>query len=81
MANIPGGSGLDVFVNQVGTITIRQEDESTEGEPMLFVHPDDVSTLMKALDRARCEAQRAAADEHEEVTVPELPSHWRTGSA
>lgn len=72
MANIPARSGLEIFVNDVGTITIRQDDPvSSRGEePMIVVHPDDVSTLIRALEEARRQIRRAADDEHEEVTVP-----------
>jgi hypothetical protein len=85
MAITPGRSELEVFVNNLGTITIRQADDATSGgEPLLEVHPDDISMLIHALDRARREAQRLAADErdeYEEVTMPELYGQWRSGSA
>jgi hypothetical protein len=77
MASIPARSGLEIFVNDVGTITIRQDDPvtfaSTGDEPMVVVHPDDVSTLIRALEEARRRARRGASDEQdeqEEVTVP-----------
>jgi hypothetical protein len=74
MASIPARSGLEIFVNDVGTITIRQDDPATfasaADEPMVVVHPDDVSTLIRALEEARRTARRGANDEREEVTVP-----------
>jgi hypothetical protein len=77
MASIPARSGLEIFVNDVGTITIRQDDPapfaSAADEPMVVVHPDDVSTLIRALEEARRQARRGAnddQDEREEVTVP-----------
>jgi hypothetical protein len=80
MANIPARSGLEIFVNDGGTITIRQDDPltfaSTGDEPMVVVHPDDVSMLIRALEEARRKARSGAKneqdeqDEQEEVTVP-----------
>jgi hypothetical protein len=74
MASLPARSGLEIFVNDGGTITIRQDDPATFAspgeEPMIVVHPDDVSTLIRALEEARRRARREADDEHEEVTVP-----------
>ena len=74
MAINPVRSGLEVFVNEIGTITIRQDvDEeagSLDDEPMVVVHPDDVSSLIRALDTARRASRRGAFQEREEVTVP-----------
>jgi hypothetical protein len=82
MATNPSRPDVEVFVNQIGTITIRQADEpAIEEEPMVVIHPDDVSTVIRALARAKREAVRAAEEEHEEVTVPALYSRWPTGSA
>jgi hypothetical protein len=82
MATNPQRSDVEVFVNQIGTITIRQADEpAIEEEPMVVVHPDDVSMLIRALVRAKQQAARAAEEEHEEVTVPALYARWPTGSA
>jgi hypothetical protein len=76
-------AALEVFVNNLGTITIRRvEEPTTDGESLLEVHPDDVSMLMSALDEARRHARQLAADErHEDVTLPELLAHGRSGSA
>jgi hypothetical protein len=71
MATARERPGLDVFVNEIGTITIQQDvGQSTEEEPLIVVHPEDVSTLIKALEDARRKARRAREDEREEVTVP-----------
>jgi hypothetical protein len=74
MASIPARSELEIFVNDSGTITIRQDDPQTltspSEEPMVVVHPDDVSTLIRALEEARRQARRGPNDEREEVTVP-----------
>jgi hypothetical protein len=73
MASNPERSGLEVFVNEIGTITIRQDvdgrDVSTEDEPVVVVHPDDVSNLIRALETARRTSRRSAFQEREEVTV------------
>jgi hypothetical protein len=72
MANATPRPALEVFVNEIGTITIRQDAdrESAEEEPLVVVHPEDVSTLIKALEDARRKARRGRPDEREEVTVP-----------
>jgi hypothetical protein len=65
---------LEVFVNGARTNTIRQDADgqaaSPEEEPMVVVHPDDVSTLIRALEDARRKARRGGADKREEITVP-----------
>ena len=59
------------LVNEIGTITIQQDVGRTrEDEPIVVVHPDDVSTLIRALEDARRKTQRASEEEREEVTVP-----------
>lgn len=80
MANKPQPAALEVFVNNIGTITIRQDlsapneqGESSEEEgPMVLVHPDDVSLLIMALEDARRKARRGAAEEREEITMPAI---------
>jgi hypothetical protein len=65
---------LEIFVNDAGTITIRQDDPAASAspseEPMVVVHPDDVSVLIRALEEARRQARRGVDDERDEVTVP-----------
>jgi hypothetical protein len=72
MANATLRPALEVFVNEIGTITIRQDTDgqSPDEEPLVVVHPEDVSTLIRALEDARRKARRGRADEREEVTVP-----------
>jgi len=72
MANVTSRPALEVFVNEIGTITIRQEADggSAEEEPLVVVHPEDVSTLIRALEDARRNVRRGRADDREEVTVP-----------
>jgi hypothetical protein len=74
MGTIRERPGLEIFVNDIGTITIRQDvkERAREEEPAVVVHPDDVSTVIRALEDARRKARRAAAEEHEEVTVPAI---------
>jgi hypothetical protein len=81
MATNPLQSVLDVFVNELGTITIREGDSTAEVESMVVVHPDDVSRLMRDLDRARRVAIQASANEQEDVRDLELYARWRSGSA
>jgi hypothetical protein len=47
MATATPRPALEVFVNETGTITIRQDVDggSAEEEPLVVVHPEDVSTL------------------------------------
>jgi hypothetical protein len=74
MATIPARTGLEVFVNEARTITIRQDADgqaaSLEEEPMVVIHPDDISALIRALEDARRKARRVAVEEREEITVP-----------
>jgi hypothetical protein len=69
MAISPERPALEVFVNESGTITIRQDADGEE-EPVVVVHPDDVSSVIRALEDARSKACGAAAEERQEVTVP-----------
>jgi hypothetical protein len=66
--------GLEVFVNEVRSISIRQDldGQPTDGWPMVVIDPDDVSTLIRALETARREVRGAALPEREDVTVPAL---------
>jgi hypothetical protein len=74
MATIPAGTGLEVFVNEARTITIRQDADpqsgSDEDAPMVVIHPDDISALIRALENARRNVRRGGADKREEITVP-----------
>jgi hypothetical protein len=72
MAPVTPRPALEVFVNEIGTITIRQDADaqSPDEAPLVVVHPEDVSTLIRALEEARRKARRGRADEREEVTVP-----------
>jgi hypothetical protein len=69
MAISPERPALEVFVNEIGTITIRQDADGEE-EPVVVVHPDDVSSVIRALEDARRKVRRRAKEEREEVTVP-----------
>jgi hypothetical protein len=83
MATIPERLALEVFVNDIGTITIRQDVDvqTSKDEPMVVVHPDDVSTLISALEDARRRALRGAAEEQDEVTVPAIVDPSTPGSS
>jgi hypothetical protein len=72
MATATPRPALEVFVNEIGTITIRQdaEGQSPDEEPLVVVHPEDVSTLIHALEDARRKARRGGVEKREEVTVP-----------
>jgi hypothetical protein len=89
MATIPELSGLEVFVNQVGTITICQQSwawmgtppSSLDEEPIVVVHPHDVPALIRALERARREALRPEAAEPEEIAGPAIQRPRRSDAA
>jgi hypothetical protein len=69
MASEQRRPALEVLVNDVHSITIRQDvDGSTERS--VVIDPEDVSTLIQALETARREARHVASPEREEVTVP-----------
>ena len=70
MANIPERSELEVFVDDAGAITIRQDARPSHGRQAVVVDAEDVSTLIRALEDARRKVRRAAAEEREEITVP-----------
>lgn len=63
---------LEVFVNDMGTISIRREGRSTAEESLLVVGPDEVSTLIGALDRARKKALGSGVDDTDEITIPAI---------
>jgi hypothetical protein len=71
MSIISIGPGLDVFVNEMGTITIRQDGESTTENGLVVIDPDDISALIEALDTARREAVRVASEENEDLPLTE----------
>ena len=62
-------SKLEVFVNDMGTISIRREGPSGV-ESLVVIRPDEVSMLLGALDRARKKALRADVDDPDEITIP-----------
>jgi hypothetical protein len=71
---------LEVFVNDMGTISIRREGSSAD-EALLVVRPDEVSTLLGALDRARKKALRADLDDPDEITIPAIEYARRTSGS
>jgi hypothetical protein len=70
MANIPERFELEVFVDDAGAITIRQDASASESLRAVVVDPDDISALIRALEAARRKVRRGAAEEREEITVP-----------
>ena len=48
--------GLEVFLNDAGTISIKQ-DAAYEDPSLVVVHPDDVDRLIGFLQAARDEAR------------------------
>jgi hypothetical protein len=63
---------LEVFVNDMGTISIRRQGASTADESLVVVAPDEVSTLLGALDRARKKALGFGVDDTDEITIPAI---------
>jgi hypothetical protein len=61
---------LDVFVNDMGTISIRRAGRSLAEESLVVIDPDEVSTLIGALDRARKKALGTGVDDTDEITIP-----------
>jgi SOS-response transcriptional repressor LexA len=55
--------GLEVFTNQGGLITLKQEDPLGDDDHIVVVHPDDVDRLVEFLyherDRIRIEAENS----------------------
>jgi hypothetical protein len=63
---------LEVFVNDMGTISIRRERPSADEGSLVVIHPDEVSTLIGALDRARRETLGVGVNDTDEVTIPAI---------
>jgi hypothetical protein len=63
---------LEVFVNDMGTISIRREGRSAADESLVVIGPEEVSTLIGALDRARKIALGFGADDTDEITIPAI---------
>jgi hypothetical protein len=63
---------LEVFVNDMGTISIRREGRSAADESLVVIGPEEVSTLIGALDRARKKALGFGADDTDEITIPAI---------
>lgn len=51
---IPSRPGLEVFVNEGGTISIKQEEHDEDS--IVVVHPGDVDRLVELLQVAKAEA-------------------------
>ena len=58
---IPARLSVEVYVNQAGTISIKQEDPFDESS-IIVVHPDDVQQPIRFLEVARQEAVEAEAN-------------------
>ena len=69
MPKIPPRPGLEVFVNEGGTVSIKQIESGypIDDESIVIVHPDDVPRLIKMLEEARDEAASFVPDEPEEA--------------
>jgi hypothetical protein len=63
---------LEVFVNDMGTISIRREGRSAADESLVVIGPDEVSTLIGALDGARKKALGSGVDDTDEITIPSI---------
>lgn len=58
---IQARDGIEVFVNQGGTISIKQ-DNMLDDEEIVIVHPDDVDRLIEFLRDAKEEARNTALE-------------------
>ena len=45
--------GLEVYTNELGTISIKQDDPLADYEMVVVVHPEDVDRLCSMLRRQR----------------------------
>jgi hypothetical protein len=63
---------LEVFVNDMGTISIRREGPSAGEGSLVVIHPEEVSTLIGALDRARRKTLGVGVNDTDEVTIPAI---------
>jgi hypothetical protein len=63
---------LEVFVNDMGTISIRREGPSADEGSLVVIHPDEVSTLIGALDHARRKASGVGVNDTDEITIPAI---------
>jgi hypothetical protein len=63
---------LEVFVNDMGTISIRREGPSADDESLVVISPHEVSTLIGALDRARKKVFGSGVDDTDEITIPSI---------
>jgi hypothetical protein len=58
---IPGRDGIEVFVNNSKSVTIKQDCGPfvSEEADFVVVHPDDIPALITMLESARAEALRS----------------------
>jgi hypothetical protein len=72
---------LEVFVNDMGTISIRRGGRSAADESLVVIVPDEVSMLIGALDRARKKALGTGVDDTGEITIPSIEYARRSDSS
>lgn len=71
MSRIEPHPGLDVYVNQNGSITIAQITENPHpDDPIVVVHPDDVPRLMRALKATLAELRAVERPERPKRAAP-----------
>jgi hypothetical protein len=63
---------LDVFVNDMGTISIRRAGRSAADESLIVIGAAEVSMLIGALDRARKKVLGSGVDDTDEITIPAI---------
>ncbi len=71
MSRIEPHPGLDVYVNQNGSITIAQVTECPHpDDPIVAVHPDDVPRLISALKATLAELRTNDRPERPKRAAP-----------
>jgi hypothetical protein len=70
VGSIPRRAGLEVFINEGNTISLKQDDWPDE-DVVIAVHPDDVPRLISLLQEAR--AQIENGEEPSDPVDPTAP--------
>jgi hypothetical protein len=53
---------IEVYAGDTGLVVLRSEDDLQRSEAHIFVHPDDVDTLIEHLKSAKADALEMRSD-------------------